>query len=352
MFDLVKTLTELPGPIGHEDPVNDFLLARWGDRVQRCWSSSVGNLYAHVGGSGRRVLIGGHADEICFMIRSIDPGGFLHLAIWNADREGRPPRWLFPIGQPARIVGPNIAINGVFATATGHVISQEQREKPRLDWDDIFVDIGATSADEVSALGVRVGHRVIWNPPTQRIGRSQFTGKAMDNRCALAIMTALLEELDPSSLNCELYFVSTVLEETGLEGAHSVVRDLGAIDEAIALDVGLSGDIPSISLLDIPVRLGDGPVLVHKDSEIHYSRRVIDRLIATAGSHEIPIQHAIFQNYASDGAAFIRQGIPTALIAFPARYTHSPFETVDESDLLQNVRLLKAYVTTSAGQLP
>lgn len=116
-------------------------------------------------------------------------------------------------------------------------------------------------------------------------------------------------------------------------------------DEAIALDVGLSGDVPTVSDLDVPARLGRGPTLVHQDSEIHYSRQVIDSLIRTAEAEDIPVQHAVFQSYASDGAAFIRQGIPTALVAFPARYTHSPFETVSIDDLLLTVDLLEAYVT-------
>lgn len=346
LFDIVKTLTELPGPIGHEQPINDYLRERWTGHVERIWQSRVGNLFAYVGGQGPRLLIGGHADEICLLVKSITDDGFLHLSIWNADREGRLPKWLFPIGQPAQIVGPEEPVYGVFATGTGHVANQTQREKSHFDWNDIFVDIGAGNRAEVAMRGVRVGHRVIWNPPTRRLGERLIVGKAMDNRAALAIMTALLDGIDRDALAYELYFTSTVLEETGLEGAHSIAREQ-EFHEAIALDVGLAGDIPAANLLDVPVRLGDGPVIVHQDSEIHYSRSVIDRLIAVAESADIPIQHAVFQKYASDGAAFIRQGIPTALVAFPTRYTHSPFETVHEKDLVQTVNLLKIFVETN-----
>ena len=61
LFDLVKTLTELPGPVGHEDRVQDWLVKRWGTfaAVER---SAVGNVVARVGGTGRRLLILGHAD--------------------------------------------------------------------------------------------------------------------------------------------------------------------------------------------------------------------------------------------------------------------------------------------------
>ncbi len=105
LFDLVKTLTELPGPIGHEDAVQDWLEAAWGPYSDRIERTGVNNLVAHVGGNGPRLLLQAHSDEICLMVRSISEDGFIHIAMWNADRLGRPPRWLFPIGQPALILG-------------------------------------------------------------------------------------------------------------------------------------------------------------------------------------------------------------------------------------------------------
>jgi tetrahedral aminopeptidase len=62
------------------------------------------------------------------------------------------------------------------------------------------------------------------------------------------------------------------------------------------------------------------------------------------------VQPAIFQNFASDGEAFIRRGVETALVAFPTRYTHSPFEMVDEQDLTQCVQLLAAFATSASYQ--
>jgi putative aminopeptidase FrvX len=38
--------------------------------------------------------------------------------------------------------------------------------------------------------------------------------------------------------------------------------------------------------------------------------------------------------------------VETALLTYPTRYTHSPIETVQESDLAQAVDLLCAFVAT------
>ncbi len=51
MFELLKTLTELPGMIGHEDPVQEFLLERWQPHCEWVRLTKVGNVIAKVGGT-------------------------------------------------------------------------------------------------------------------------------------------------------------------------------------------------------------------------------------------------------------------------------------------------------------
>ena len=237
---------------------------------------------------------------------------------------------------------------GVFATASGHVVGGRNSQKDQFEWNDWFVDIGVRSCDEVEALGIGPGARVIWNPETRRIG-SNITGKAMDDRAALAIATAVGEKLaGRTPCRIEVWLASTVQEENGLLGAASLVDEM-SFDCAIALDVGLTGDIPGPDKRDFPSRLGAGPIVVYQDARCHYSRRLSDRLIEVAKSGEIPVQRAIFQNYGSDGAELIRRGVETALLTYPTRYTHSPIETVDETDLMHTVDLLVAFVSTADG---
>lgn len=345
MFGLVRELTELPGPIGHEDAVQDWLAAAWKPLAERVERTRVNNVVAHIGGRGPRLLIQAHADEICLMVKSVTPDGFIHVSMWNADRQGKPPRWLFPIGQPALILGSGGPVEGLFATASGHVASAEQVDRDGFSWNDWFIDLGVRSAAAVAALGIRPGSRAIWNPPTRQLtGSSRIYGKAMDDRGGLAIITALLERVAPTDLAFDVSVASTVQEETGLIGASSLV-DHADYDLAIALDVGLCGDVPGVDRLDVTPGLGEGPTIVYKDSGVHYSRRLSDRLMDLAEARGIPTQSAVFQRFASDGEALIRRGVETALVAFPTRYTHSPFEMVDEHDLDHCVALLAAFVT-------
>lgn len=342
MFELVKELSELPGPTGHEDAVQDWLVDRWGSFSRQVRRTRVDNVLAYVGGSGPRLALVAHADELSLLVKSVSDEGFLHLWPYN-DTLGRPPRWFMPINQPALVVTSSGNYPGVFATASGHVVGGRSSQKDHFEWNDWFIDLGIRNRKEVEDLGIGPGARVIWNPETRRIG-CNITGKAMDDRAAVAIATAAGEKLaKDDDLPFELWLASTVQEENGLLGASSLADDL-QLDLAIALDVGLTGDIPGVDKRDFPSRLGAGPMIVYQDAMCHYSRRLSDTLVDVARQHDIPVQRAVFQHYGSDGAALIRRGVDSALLTYPTRYTHSPIETVDESDLENSVALLVAFV--------
>jgi len=129
------------------------------------------------------------------------------------------------------------------------------------------------------------------------------------------------------------------------------VDEIGA-DFCINLDVGLTGDVPGTEPRDFPAKLGAGPILVHQDASVHYTRSLLHHLDVLAKERRIPLQHAVFQHYGSDGAELIRRGAATALLAYPTRYTHSPIETVDERDLFAAIDLLVAGATVDLAAAP
>jgi endoglucanase len=346
MYELLKTLCELPGPGGDEGPVQRFVAERWQSRVDGLEFNPVGNLLARVGGTGPRLLIAAHADEINFVVRHISDDGFVWIASGGRDMEQRPSlrgsRFL-PWGHPALILTTTGSVDGFFATLTGHVLTPEQRAKTNPDWDDIFVDMGALNRSEAEARGVQVGDRVIWNPPTRRVG-SLVYGKAMDDRVGLAIMDRLLDVLDRDKLAYDLTYASTVQEELGLIGAESAAAQSGC-EMAIAVDIGLAGDVPGVDPRHVSARLGGGPVIVHKDL-VAYSRSLTLALTEGAKAAGIPVQPAVYTLYGSDAGAFIRHGLQAALVVVPTRYTHSPFETLHLDDAERTVSLLKQFLET------
>lgn len=343
-FDLIKQLSELPGPIGFETIVQNRIADHWSTfaSVQR---TRVDNVLAKIGGAGERLMFVAHADEICWIVRSISDDGFLHIGPYYRDLAGRPTKNVIPLNQPALVVTSHGGIEGVFATASGHVVSPTQRASPTWEWTDWFIDIGVANKVAAEALGIHPGCKVIWNPSTRRLGEHLVTGKAMDDRVALAIATLAGERLaGRDDLRFEVWLASTVQEENGLVGAHSLADEM-KIDRSIALDVGLTGDVPGVDPRMFPGKIGGGPIVVYNDFSVHYDWAFTEELAATARRNDIPVQEASFANYGSDGAELARRGTKSALVTYPTRYTHSPIETVDLRDVERCVDLLVAYAT-------
>lgn len=341
MYELVKTLTEIPGPIGQEERVHEWCAEAWSQYSDEVRITPVGNVVARVGGSGPSLIVLAHGDELALVVKSITDNGLLN--VWPAwrDQRGRPPHWYNPINQPVAVLADSGVVEGQLVYASGHVIGGSS-DKEHFTWDDWFVDLGYLTRERVEAFGIHPGTRLVINPPTRRLGDA-IMGKAMDNRAALAICCAVAERANTSALCHTLWVGSTVQEENGLLGASSI-PDVHPFDFAINLDVGLCGDVPGTKKENHPAKLGGGPILVHQDSSVHYSHRMTMALAETAAAQDIPVQHAVFQNYGSDGAELIRRGIETVLLTMPTRYTHSPNEMVTERELEQCVALILAYL--------
>jgi endoglucanase len=344
MHDLLRDLTALPAPTGQEDAVIDWLAQEWKGRGE-VTRTPVGNILLRFPGPGPRVLLAAHADELSMIVRCVTADGFLRVVPGERDHFASPNF----LGAVVQILGSaGDLVPGVFASTTGHALTLEQRDRLKLSWDDVFVDTGL-SAQELRDYGIGIGTRMVWDAPLRRMGRL-VVGKALDDRAGIAALVALGRLLDPSALRFDVTLAATVQEEIGLLGAASLARSGREYDIGIIIDNGLAGDIPTVSSEHMPVVLGGGPALVHRDSSAHYSGRLIRELHEISRSKGIPVQDSVLYHYSSDGANLVRQGMETVLVAPPIRYSHSPFEAMDPADLEATVLLLAAFLGPSENR--
>lgn len=341
MYELIKELSEMSGPVGQEGPVLDRMEELWQEAGARVERTRIGNVLARVGETGPKLLIAAHADELCYLVRAIDPRGFLWLANGQAWQRTTSFSNAFAIGQRVRVLARSGEIPGVIGSITGHVATLSQPEPRELSWYDFWVDTGLSSR-ELRDAGVTPGTRVIWEATTDRFG-PHIVGKALDDRACLAIITEVIRRVPAAEMKWQLTLACTVQEEIGLVGAYAA-GNREEFDAAIAVEIGLAGDIPGVGESMMPVHLGAGPILVHKDAQVHYDYTLTASLEQTAAESHIPIQHAVFGSFGSDGVALMKSDIPSALVAFPARYTHTPFETAHLGDMENLVAWLCAFV--------
>ena len=336
ILELIQTLSSTPGPVGRETLVQDIMkheLSKFCDSVKQ---DKIGNLLATSEGDGKHYVIVAHADEVGFLVCGINDNGFIQ-AKWNTQGY-KPDRRLLP-GQWVLIMTEKGLIPGYFAVKTGHIAGSEGKERIPT-YDEIFLDVGLSSADEVEEQGIHIGDPIIFAAPVERVGH-HVAGKSMDDRIGLVTMILLAENLSkiPPDKRPKVTFVSTVMEELGAKGAASIAKDLD-VDGVIAIDIGLADDHPGTNG-EAGVGLGLGPVVVIKDDAMHYSHDLIRFIIETAEREEIPIQRAVYHNYLTDGVQFAMQGQKVAVVAIPCRYSHSSFETINLKDVKMAVHLLE-----------
>jgi len=329
----IMELCSLCGPSGEEDEVYSWLRERWASLGTL--DKQGGNLLLRMEGDGTPFLLAAHADELSFMVRAVTSGGFLKVI------KGQSDNWNLPhfLSQPVTVLGDFGKIPGVFCGPTGHILTHREKVEP-ASGASYFVDIGVSSESEARALGVHEGSRIVWDVKPVRIRDSIFA-KAIDDRLGLALITRFAEKMSQKDKRPAFVFAATCQEELGYVGASSIGRD--GLQGAVVIDNGLSGDIPGIEEDRISVKLNKGPIIVYRDSGVHYTKELIVRAEKAAQKHNIPFQRGVFFSYATDGAAFLRNGFDTMLIAPPVRYTHSPREMVSIHDVRNSLRFIEAF---------
>jgi putative aminopeptidase FrvX len=336
LFELLRT----PSPTGYEDDGQRVWAAyarRHADRVE---SDAYGNVWATLDGpeNAPRVMLEAHADEIGFTIKYIGDEGFIRV-----DRIGGTDHAIAR-GRRVLFLGAEGPVLGVLGNTAIHLREKGADEKaPRVD--ELFVDVGATSKEEVLARGLRVGHPAVYADAVEALTETRLIGRALDNRLGgFVVAQALRRVREAGGAAATVHAVNAVQEEVGGHGAQMVAFRLEP-DVALVVDVTHATDSPGIEKAKHgDVTLGGGPTVTH--GTVNHPR-VVGRLIEVAEREGIPIQHETTSRFSGTDTDVIfksRGGVPAALISIPMRYMHSTVETVDLHDVEHAIRLMAAFV--------
>ena len=337
---LLEKLSNANGISGAEGAVAKIIRDEIAPYVDEIKTDRMGNLIAVKKGDDFKIMLAAHMDEIGLMVQYIDEKGFIRFVGVGG--------WYNPVLVSQRVIlhGEKGDIPGVLGMKPPHVMEEADRKKP-IELANLFIDVGAHSAEEVEAMGITVGTTVTIDRDYQPLAGTVVTGKALDNRVGCAMLIGALKEMESKHT---IYAVFTVQEEVGLKGAKTAAFSLNP-DVAIATDVTIPGDSPGIERRKAPVFMGEGPVvvMVSASGRGHLADpRMVDWLKKTAKKHDIMIQIEVGDGGNTDASAinFERGGIPSVPVSVPARYIHSPVEVIDLVDLQGAIELLRLAVKT------
>jgi endoglucanase len=335
---LIGELSDAAGPSGFEEDVRRIMVREM-QPFARISYDGLGSVIAQSGTVGPRVMLDAHMDELGGVVRRVTDRGFLSMQMLGGWLDEALPgqRWLI-IGSK----GPVMAVTGIRDI---HYTPADERTKliPR---DQIFLDVGATSAADAARLGLEPGDPVVpYSPFAELNDTGDYVGKAFDDRVGCAVVAEALRRLAKEGHPNQLFVAATVQEEVGLRGAQTAAA-LIKPDIAISIEGGVTGDTPDNHPEESQVKMGAGPGLFLYDSSELPNRRLVALVRATAKGIGVPIQYDVAQGYGDDSAEIQRAngGAPTVNLVVPVRYTHVHNGVMNRADFDRLVDLTVALI--------
>ncbi len=282
-----------------------------------------------------KVVIEAHADEISWYVNYITDDGLIYVI-----RNGGSDHMIAP-SKVVNLHGEKGIVKGVFGWPAIHTRGAGS-DKPVPKIENIFIDCGATSREEVEELGVHVGTMITYPDQFFELNDRYFVSRALDNRIGgfmIAEVARLLKE-HGKELPFGLYITNSVQEEVGLYGA-DMIADTIKPNIAIVTDVTHDTSTPMIEKKkEGDQKCGKGPVVFYAPSVHHTIREVI---VDAAKENNIPFQRAAASRATgtdTDAFAHSNGGVPSALISLPLRYMHTTVEMVSKEDVSHVIDLI------------
>ena len=281
-----------------------------------------------------KVVLEAHADEISWFVHYITKEGFIYLK-----RNGGSDHQIAP-AKRVNIHTKKGMVKAVFGWPAIHTRRPGDEKPPKLD--NIFLDCGCSSKEEVEKLGVHVGCVVTFEDEYIYMNNRYFVGRALDNRAGgfmIAEVARMLKE-NKDKLPFALYITNAVQEEIGLRGAQMIAETINP-DVAIITDVCHDTHTPMINkVTQGDVKGGSGPTLCYGPA---VQNNLLELIIKTAEKNKIPFQRIAASRSTgtdTDAFAYSNKGVASALISLPLKYMHTTVEMAHKDDVENTIKLM------------
>jgi putative aminopeptidase FrvX len=343
----LKELVETPAVSGYEDQLADKIRASL--KGLHPVTDNLGDVIITIGSGAPHRLIVTPIDEPGFVVSEITPDGYLRVQ--RLPQSGLPPIFNeMYAAQPVRVeTSAGKWIDGVVAGLSVHLQPGRTNPPKATDLENIYVDIGASSAAEVRKAGVDLLDPIVINRRLMNLAAAEMAGASVGDHFGAAALVELLGHIDPTKIKGTLTVAFVVQQRTGARGLQRILTQTQA-DEFIYVGRLLpGGPIPEMETLHrAPRREPGGGVLVGVPQTDGSLPAFATELKQLADANKVP--------FASDYSANIVPRSYLPIPPLPANWVHlgiatswpdTPAETIDSSDLLDLTKLLDLYVEGS-----
>lgn len=337
-YEFLEKYINNPSPTGFESGGQKIWMEYLKPYVDEFFTDPYGTAAGIINpGAKFRVVIEAHADEISWFVNYISPEGLIYLK-----RNGGVDHQIAPSMRVA-IHGKKGKIRAVFGWPAIHTrLSNNDSKEPQPKVENLFLDCGARTKQEVEDLGIHIGAVATYEENYEELAHGYLIGRAFDNRIGgfmIAEVARMLKE-NKKKLPYALYIVNAVQEEIGLRGAEMIARRIKP-DIAIVTDVTHDSTTPMINkIIEGDCACGKGPSLCYGPA-VH--NKLLTIVQETADKNAIPYQlRAVSRSTGTDTESFAysNDGCPSVLISIPLRYMHTTVEMLHKNDIENTIKLI------------
>lgn len=336
-YQLLHQLVQTPGVSGREEKVRALVADQFQQIGAEMRTDAMGSLIGHLPGSGPRVALVAHMDEIGFLVSKIETTGFVRVMPVG----GIDPR---VFGAQKVVIHGRRDLPGIVGSIPPHLLKKGNgaESKEALPIAESFIDPGLPP-EEVNAL-VRVGDPVTFGTDGWENDHA-FFAKALDDRVGLfAMLTAARRA---AKRGCDLYLIASTQEEYGLRGAGPAVFGVQP-HIVLALEGTVASDTPGLKLPanTLATVQGKGPEIRLSDRAMLSHRPLVDFLTGLAEGAGIPHQLIVKNTGATDAAIsqIVGVGVKACALSVPTRYLHAPVAMVCKADVDHTIALVVAFL--------
>lgn len=324
--EVTKKLCLADGVSGYEKEVTRVMKEYLNDCVDEIQYDNIGSIVGiKKGKTELKVLLTGHVDEIGMVVKSIDEKGYVHphqlgtlfahslgaQEVTLTTREGKKLKGI--IGTHAK--NPSFQLN-----------------KDVIPVQDLIVDFGVYSKQELVDLGVRIGDPITPNGYYQVLNNPDFiSAKSWDDRVGVSLICEAAMNIKEVETESTIYFGGTVQEEVGCRGAKTVGQMIQP-DISIALDVYPCNDTTNDSPSDFKLGEGFGIGLMDTASIGHTG--LVKYVENLCEKHKIPYQETLITRGGTDSGELnlVGKGSVNINLCIPNRYVHTQRSIINRKD--------------------
>jgi putative aminopeptidase FrvX len=343
-------LASIPGTAGHEGAVREAIEMAL-PASARVRADNLGSMtIARRGNAGPHLLIVAPLDEPGLLVSEVQDDGYLRV-----HRHTPGPAFAlaaqFLVGQPVLIrTSDGRFVPGVTATPSTHLSAfRSADDRARVQTlDDIWIDVGASSRDQVTALGIRILDPVTLRERAVSIGDGRVAGIAVSFRAAAtAVLEAVRRQGEVTAPRAP-GGVSIAWVGQSQFGQRGLVRLLETMkpDRVVVLRGGVApGDDARGSVGEV----GRGPVIADGDTWLSERAAAAGLAVQTVPAARMAVN-----------AGETYKAIPMHVVSVPVQFAQTLVETADGRDVEALARLVAALAgygplgadDSDAGEMP